>query len=54
MKASLYMYSKPKYNANMVNNNTNDALNNAKLSIQNIKCESIKSRQRNHFPKSIK
>ena len=48
------MYSTPKYKANIVNVKTSIEDTNAKLSIQNTRCESIKSRQKNHLPKSIK
>ena len=47
------MYSTPKYRANIVNVKTSDAAVKAKLSIQKIKCESIKSKQKNQRPKSI-
>ena len=53
MKASLYMYSTPKYKANMVRVKTKIDETKAKLSAQNTKCESIKSKQKNHLPKSI-
>ena len=46
------MYSTPKYKANMVRKQTNIEQIKAKLSIQNTKWESIKSRQKNHRPKS--
>ena len=54
MKASRYIYSTPKYKANIVKVNTNEAAVNAKLSIQKTKCESIISKQKNHRPKSTK
>ena len=53
MKASLYIYSTPKYKANIVKVKTNIDEINAKLSIQKTKCESIISKQKNHRPKSI-
>ena len=53
IKASRYMYSTPKYRANIVKNNTKLAPTKAKLSMQKTRCESIKSRQKNHRPKSI-
>jgi hypothetical protein len=46
------MYSTPKYKANIVSVRTNIEATKAKESIQNTKCESIKSRQKNHLPKS--
>ena len=46
------MYSTPKYNAKVVRVKTNADDTSAKLSTQNIKLESIKSRQKNHLPKS--
>lgn len=52
MKASLYIYSTPKYKANIVNVSTKEEAINDKLSMQKTKCESIKSRQKNHLPKS--
>lgn len=39
------MYSTPKYKANRVSTNTNSDAIRAKLSTQNTKCESIKSKQ---------
>ena len=48
------MYSTPKYKANIVSNSTSAEATRAKLSIQNTKWESIKSRQKNHLPKSTK
>ena len=45
MKASRYMYSTPKYNAKDVNINTKEDAMRAKLSIQKIRFESIKSKQ---------
>lgn len=48
------MYSTPKYKANIVNSNTRADETNASVSEQNTKCESIRSRQKNHLPKSIK
>ena len=47
------MYSTPKYKANIVNKRTSIEHTKAKLSMQNTKCESIKSKQKNHRPKSI-
>ena len=52
MNASLYIYSTPKYKAKTVKVNTNIEETKAKLSIQNIRFESIKSKQKNHRPKS--
>ena len=46
------MYSTPKYKANTVSVRTNDEDIKARLSIQNNKFESIKSKQKNHLPKS--
>jgi hypothetical protein len=46
------MYSTPKYKANTVNVSTKDEDMRAKLSTQNSKFESIKSKQKNHLPKS--
>jgi hypothetical protein len=46
------MYSIPKYKANEVRVKTNAEAVNANESIQNTKCESIKSKQKNHLPKS--
>ena len=54
MKASRYIYSTPKYKANMVKVKTKEEDTNARLSIQKTKCESTNSRQKNHLPKSIK
>ena len=54
MKASLYIYSTPKYKANIVNNKTRHDAIIASISEQKTKWESIKSRQKNHLPKSIK
>jgi hypothetical protein len=53
MKASLYIYSTPKYRANTVKVSTNIEDIKARLSIQKSKFESIKSRQKNQRPKSI-
>jgi hypothetical protein len=53
MKASRYIYSTPKQNAKEVNVSTKEVQTKAKLSIQKTKCESIKSKQKNHRPKSI-
>ena len=52
IKASRYIYSTPKYSANIVNVSTRDEATSARLSIQNTRCESIKSRQKNQRPKS--
>ena len=52
MKASLYMYSTPKYKARDVNVKTNAEHINDKVSIQKTKWESIRSKQKNHLPKS--
>ena len=41
-----------KYKANIVNVKTKIAATKAKLSIQKTRCESIRSRQKNHRPKS--
>ena len=54
IKASLYIYSTPKYKANIVNVRTSIDDTKAKLSMQNTKWESIKSIQKNHLPKSTK
>ena len=54
MNASLYIYSTPKYNANIVKVITKDDDTSAKLSTQKTKWESIKSKQKNHLPKSTK
>jgi len=53
MKASRYIYSTPKYKANIVKNKTREDESKAKISTQKIKWESIKSRQKNQRPKSI-
>lgn len=53
IKASLYIYSTPKYKAKHVKVKTKDAQINERLSIQKTKWESIKSKQKNHLPKSI-
>ena len=47
------MYSTPKYRAKTVKVSASDEDTSAKLSTQNNKLESIKSRQKNHLPKSI-
>ena len=52
MKASLYIYSTPKYKANIVKVNTSEADTKAKLSTQKTRWESTKSKQKNHRPKS--
>jgi hypothetical protein len=46
------MYSTPKYKAKEVKVKTNAEHIKDKVSIQKIKCESIKSKQKNHLPKS--
>ena len=46
------MYSTPKYKANIVRVKTSIDEIKANVSIQNTKCESIKSRQKNQRPKS--
>ena len=48
------MYSTPKYKANIVKVKTKLDDIKAKESIQKTKCESIKSKQKNHRPKSTK
>ena len=48
------MYSTPKYKANIVNVKTKLEEIKARESTQNTKWESIRSRQKNHRPKSIK
>lgn len=48
------MYSTPKYNARTVKVNTKAAEISARVSTQKTKWESIKSRQKNHRPKSKK
>ena len=53
IKASLYIYSTPKYKAKVVKVKTKEAHINDRVSIQKTKCESIKSRQKNQRPKSI-
>ena len=53
MKASLYIYSTPKYNANIVKKSTKFAPISAKLSTQKTKWESMRSRQKNQRPKSM-
>jgi len=54
IKASRYIYSTPKYKANMVSVKTKIEATNDKLSIQNTKCESMRSKQKNQRPKSTK
>lgn len=54
MKASLYIYSTPKHKANAVKLITKIAVIRESESKQNTKWESIKSKQKNHLPKSIK
>jgi len=46
------MYSTPKYKANDVKVKTNAEQINERVSIQKIKCESIRSKQKNQRPKS--
>lgn len=53
INASRYMYSTPKYRANIVRVKTKEAAVNARLSIQKTRCESMMSKQKNHRPKSI-
>ena len=53
IKASLYIYSVPKYKANIVKVKTNVEPTRASVSTQNTKWESIKSRQKNQRPKSM-
>ena len=48
------MYSTPKYKANIVKSSTSEDETNAKVSAQNTRWESTRSRQKNHLPKSIK
>jgi hypothetical protein len=52
IKASRYIYSTPKYKANTVKVSTKIELTKAKLSTQNTRLESTKSKQKNHLPKS--
>lgn len=47
------MYSTPKYKAKEVSVKTKAEHIKDKVSTQKTKCESIKSRQKNHLPKSI-
>lgn len=47
------MYSTPKYKASIVSVSTKQEHVSANESTQNIKCESIKSKQKNQRPKSI-
>jgi hypothetical protein len=54
MKASLVIYSTPKYKASDVRMETKTVNSNDKVSQQKLKCESIRSKQKNHLPKSIK
>jgi hypothetical protein len=54
IKASLYIYSTPKYKANIVKSRTSEDAIKASESTQKTKCESIKSIQKNQRPKSIK
>ena len=46
------MYSTPKYSANTVKVNTSIDEIKARLSTQKTKLESIRSKQKNHLPKS--
>ena len=46
------MYSTPKYSANIVSVSTRAEATSDSVSIQNTRCESIKSRQKNQRPKS--
>jgi hypothetical protein len=46
------MYSTPKYKAKEVKVKTKAEHIKDRVSIQKIKCESIKSKQKNHLPKS--
>ena len=48
------MYSTPKYKANIVKANTKEEEIRAKVSMQKTKCESTRSKQKNHLPKSKK
>ncbi len=54
MKASLYIYSTPKDKAKIVKLITKLAVIKESASKQNNKCESNKSKQKNHLPKSMK
>lgn len=54
IKASLYIYSTPKYSAKTVNIKTSDEDTNANKSTQNTKWISTISKQKNHLPKSTK
>lgn len=54
IKASLYIYSTPKYKANIVSVKTRLEAIRAKESIQKTKWESIRSKQKNQRPKSTK
>ena len=47
------MYSTPKYSEKEVNVKTKEEDTKARVSTQKTKCESIKSKQKNHRPKSI-
>ena len=53
MNASRYMYSTPKYKEKEVSVKTKEEDIRASVSIQKTKWESIKSKQKNHRPKSI-
>jgi len=46
------MYSIPKYNAKDVSINTKAEAVSARLSMQNTRCESTRSKQKNQRPKS--
>ena len=52
IKASLYIYSTPKYNAKEVKSSTRLEETNANISKQNTRWESIRSKQKNQRPKS--
>ena len=54
IKASLYIYSTPKYKAKVVSNKTKLEVIKANKSMQKTKWESSKSKQKNHLPKSTK
>lgn len=54
IKASRYIYSTPKDKAKEVKIATNKAERSDNISKQKIKCESMRSKQKNHFPKSMK
>ena len=48
------MYSTPKYKANIVKVRTRDDEIKANVSTQKTRWESIRSKQKNHLPKSTK